>query len=140
MFQRLTALLVLATACALAQQPSLVKVSLGQTRSTVHAQLKDQATFDREEEGQEIWKSNSGPIQHVIIGYDAEGEVRYITAVGSDISCDALGTSPQQTGHAPDLTFQRPEKSYLVIAHGPARDHLTSCSLKNPNAQLSDPD
>ncbi len=137
---KLVLILTAVSAPLLAQQPTLAKVSLGESRTAAHAHLKHQATFQREEEGQEIWKSNSGSTQNLIVGYNAEGEVRYITALGTDIPCDALGSSPQQTGHTPDLTFQRPEKSFVVIAHGPARDHLTSCSLKDPKSQLSDPD
>jgi len=106
----------------------------------VHAALKNRATFEREEEGQEVWKANAGPIHHFIVGYNPEDEVRFITALGTDVPCNALGSSPKIAGNAPDITLQHAETSYLVIAHGSARDHLSSCSLKNPKAQMSDPD
>jgi hypothetical protein len=129
-------LLLVGTTAALGQQPTLADISLNDSKPAVQSKLKSRATFQREEEGQQIWELHSSAAKTLIVGFDDEGKVRYITALGTNIPCDLLGPSPQTTGKPPDLTFQRTLHPLLVIAHGSAPAHLNSCSLKNPQAKM----
>ena len=133
-------LLLVLTTSAVAQSPSLLSIHLRDAKSAVASRLKFQATFEGEEEGQQVWELLSGPIQHVIIGYDREDKVRYVTTVGTNVPCEPLAASPKITGKPPDVTFVSPAEGALVSAHGSDRDHLASCSIKNPQAHLLDPD
>ena len=132
------ALMVLLTGAALAQEPSILNVSLHDSKSAVQAKLKVRATFQREEEGQQVWQVRDAEIKNLIVGFDAEDRVRYITALGTNVPCRALGLSPKSRGKAPDLVFQRSLDDVLVVGHGADAKHLTSCSLKNPKAQMPD--
>lgn len=131
---------LLLSASAFAQAPSLIGVSLHDTKMAVQSKLKPHATFQREEEGQQIWHMTEGPIENLIVGYDAEHRVRYVTALGTRVPCESLGATPKTTGKAPDLIFQRDLPNLLVVAHGPDLSHLASCSLKDPHSGMTDPD
>lgn len=145
----LKALLILcafATAAA-AQSPAILSVSLDDSRSTAEAKLKKQAKFEREEEGQQIWRLNAGDAETVIVGYDGEGKVRYVTALarsGKSVPCELLGNDMKTAGNPPDLLFQgtltSQDEEVLVIGRGPDLHHLASCSLKNPRVRMQDPD
>lgn len=133
------ALLLLCSA-ALAQSPAIADISLHDTKTAVQSKLKVQATLQREEEGQQVWEFHAATIKNLIIGYDAENQVRYVTAVGNDVPCELLGTTPKTLGAPPDLTFLREAPGFMAIAHGASVSHLTSCSLKDPNSRMDDDD
>jgi hypothetical protein len=135
-----SALLLLFSAAALAQTPAIANVALHDTKAAVQSKLKSHAIFQREEEGQQIFEFHSGAIRNLIVGYDDQNKVRYVTALGADVPCEPLGPSPKTLGRSPDLSFQRELADYLVVAHGSSVSHLNSCSLKDPHARVADPD
>jgi hypothetical protein len=135
-----SALLLLFSAAALAQSPAIANVALHDTKAAVQSKLKSHAIFQREEEGQQIFEFYSGAIRNLIVGYDDQNKVRYVTALGVNVPCEPLGTEPKMFGKPPDLTFQRELAGVVVIAHGASISHLTSCSLKDPLARMEDPD
>ena len=134
------ALILIFSSGALAQTPAIADISLHDTKATVQAKLRSRATFQREEEGQQIFELHAGSIKNLIVGYDANNKVRYVTALGNHVSCEVLGPAPKTVGKPPDLIFQRTLDSFLVIAHGTNPSHLTSCSIKDPNATIPDED
>jgi hypothetical protein len=133
-------ILLLLTTAVFAQEPTLAGVALNDTKPMVRSALTSVATFQREEEGQQIWEFHSGPVKTLIVGFNAEGKARYITTLGTDVPCEPLGNSPQTIGKPPDLTFQRTLNDILVIAHGSSLAHLNACSLKDPKAKMLDED
>lgn len=135
-----SAFLLLFSTAALAQVPALADISLHDTKAAVESKLKSHATFRREEEGQQIFDFHSGAIKNLIIGYDDQSKVRFVTVLGVNVPCEPLGTEPKMFGKPPDLTFQRELAGVVVIAHGSSISHLTSCSLKDPLARMEDPD
>lgn len=134
------AFLFFLSATAFAQTPSVGGISLHDTKMAVQSKLRGNANFQREEEGQQIWAFEQGAIQSLIIGFDGEGRVRFVTSLGRDVPCEPLGASPKSLGKTPELTFQREMKNLVVIAHGADLAHLHSCSLKDPHTRMADPD
>ena len=134
------AFILLFSIAALPQTPAIADISLHDPRATVQTKLRSRATFVREEENQQIFELHGGVIKNLIVGYDAENRVRYVTALGDGVPCEVLGDAPIIAGKPPDLTFRSTVNGFLVTSHGSSLSHFTSCSIKDPNAKPTDED
>src|SRR5580700_9794756 len=62
--------------------PQILGLRLGMSYDQAHSRLNDIAQFKSEDEGQQVWTlTHDQRYQYVIIGFDRDREVRYVTAL-----------------------------------------------------------
>ncbi len=127
--------------------PALRGISLGESQTRTRAALSPIATFEKEEEGQQVWRLKHDPAaQYLFVGFDAGERVRYVTLIAKPntaLPCPALGKSRavRRRGVPGNYEFTRPfGENRIVIARGPSPARLTLCSLKQIQAKSEDTD
>lgn len=140
---RLRALLLLLLAGCATTQPAtrisdILGVRLDMPRDAVRSVLATVGTFEREErKRQEVWTVRDPRFSSLIIGYNPEWNVRYVTAVanagGVPVTyADVLQVSDAERRSAGDThtyTWKTGTPPYYVIAIG-GPERLTYLSLK----------
>ena len=141
-------LLLLLAGCATTQPATriddILGVRLDMSRDAVRSALATVGTFEREErKRQEVWTVRDPRFSSLMIGYDPEWNVRYVTAVanpaGSPMAyADVLevsGAEHKSAGDTHTYTWKTGTPPYYVIAIG-GPERLTYLSLKkDPAAQ-----
>jgi len=90
MIQRLGLVIMILAAFATslpAAEPGreILGLSLNMTKEAAQIRLQEIGTFERNErKQQEIWKVRDESFSHVIVGFDKEGQMRFITAVARE--------------------------------------------------------
>lgn len=125
-------------------------ISLGDARDRVSTALKRIAVLQKEEEGQQVWKTgDDSDVSYVLIGFDRDRRVRYVTLIakpGVELRCDPVGdiVSAQRTGSSGNYTYTRTLHvaggAQGAIAKGADAKHLSSCSIKKIGAKSEDDD
>lgn len=115
-------------------------ISVGMDKADAMRLLEDSAFFERDERRrQQVWRLKSNPkYGFVLIGYDKENKVRYVTAVarekgGTKVRYDEIAdlklAKTENLGQGRRYTWlvgQRGDKpEYIVIAQGNEADFLT---------------
>jgi hypothetical protein len=142
----LLALLVLSlTTSAVGKQPApqILGLRLGMSYNQAHARLSEIGQFKSEDEGQQVWTlRNDKHYQYLIIGFDRERTVRYVTALarpdGQPVSYAEVGNlgDATRTGGAGNLryTWKANDKKggfeYLAIAKGKDQRYLNRYAVK----------
>ncbi len=122
-------------------QVELVGIHLGQPLQEARRALDGKASFEKEEEGQQVWRMLHDPsTQYVIFGANRENQVRYVTTLaatdGPPMACPPLGdvSTAVKTGAAGNMELRREVKqageNLTIIARGKSPEHLSSCSIK----------
>lgn len=142
----LLAFLVLSlTASAVGKQPKphILGLRLGMSFERAHARLNEIGQFKSEDEGQQVWTlRNDKHYQYLIIGFDRERTVRYVTVLarpdGPPVSYAEMGNlaDATRTGGAGNLryTWKANNKKggfeYLAIAKGKDQLYLNRYAIK----------
>jgi hypothetical protein len=126
-------------------------VRLSMSQKDAHARLKKRGSLEKEaRKRQEVWAVNDRRVSHVIVGFDPDHKVRYITAIartgGPQISYSEIGDigTAQQVNNQGNYKFtwnvpaQRQHPTYLVVAHGRDPVNLESYSIKRLDAEEVD--
>lgn len=138
-------LALLLSACATATAPSMTApsdilgVRLGMPRAEVRTTLETRGgKFEREErKRQEVWSVTDGRYASLMIGYDPEWNVRYVTAVAkpdgqavryADV-IDLTRAEHKSAGQTHTYTWAIGKPDYYVIAIGKP-ERLEYLSLK----------
>jgi hypothetical protein len=141
---------------ALAQTPDrqILAFRLGMTEEKVHERLKALGTLVRKEEKrQEAWQIHNPHFSHLIVGFNKEGKLRYVTVVAREdkdakrIAYDQIGDlkKARQAGDPKvknfnyqwDLPGDKDNPHMLVIVIGRDPKWLSTYSLKSLEANLS---
>ena len=133
----------MANAATAKLQPEIMGISLGMSRDDARARLQSLGTLEKEaRKRQEVWAVKDQRISHLLVGYDQNYRVRYVTALaragGPRIRYDELADlkSAQRTNTQGNYKFtwqvaaQRRQSGYLMIAHGHDPQYLDSYSVK----------
>lgn len=124
-------------------QPQIMGISLGMSRTDAHTRLQSIGSLQREtRKRQEVWVVKDDRISHLLVGYDPEFRVRYVTAISrtdgpriryEDVA-DVKSAEREQNQGNYKLTWQIGARSghsgYLLIAHGHDSQYLESYSVK----------
>src|ERR1051325_10731576 len=63
-------------------RPEIMGISLDMKRDAALARLKSIGSLEREaQKQQEVWAVKDSRISHLLVGYDADNRVRYVTAI-----------------------------------------------------------
>lgn len=139
----LVAVSVSAVVLAGTPQPEIMGISLGMSRDDARARLKSIGNLEREtRKRQEVWIIKDDRISHLLVGYDPEFRVRYVTAIArtggpriryDDIANLESALRENNQGNY-KLTWQIAARSghsaYVLIAHGHDSQYLESYSVK----------
>jgi hypothetical protein len=123
--------------------PEILGVRLAMPYAAAHAQLAKLGQLQKEDEGQEVWRLlGDEHYQFLIVGFDAERRVRYVTALAeanaTPLKYDEVGDlgKAARTGQPGNLTFtwkgedKKAKLEYLAIAKGKDPQRLSSFSVK----------
>jgi hypothetical protein len=135
---------------ALAQVPErqILGIQLGMTEEKVHVRLKELGTLVRKEEKrQEAWQIRDPSFSHLIVGFNKDAKLRYVTAVAREdkdakrIPYDRIGDlkKARQAGDPKvknfnyqwDLPAASDNPHMLVIAIGRDPKWLATYTLKS---------
>jgi hypothetical protein len=139
-------LLALAASAGAAQakvRPEIMGVALEMSREAALARLKSIGQLEKDDrKRQEVWAIKDPRISHLLVGYDAEYRVRYVTAIartnGPRMRYQEVADlrSAQRLNNQGNyrFTWEIPERrgqfAFVVIAHGRDPNFLDSYSVK----------
>lgn len=133
--------------------PEILGVRLAMHYAVAHAQLAKLGQLKKEDEGQEVWTLlGNEHYQFLIVGFDGERKVRYVTAIadasGTPLNYQDVGdiASATRSGQPGNLTFtwkgeDRKDKfEYLAIAKGKDAQRLSSFTVKRLGVRAQEED
>ena len=142
-FLLLAAGAVISAAAPVKVRPEIMGIALDMKRVDAQTRLKAIGSLEREErKRQEIWAIRDQRISHILIGYDAESRVRYVTAIaradGPRMRYEEVANvgAAQRTHNQGNLKFtwevepRRGHFAYVVTARGHDPKYLDSYSVK----------
>jgi hypothetical protein len=137
------AAVVVAHAAAGQPRPEIMGISLWMSRDDAHKRLKSMGSLDKEtRKRQEVWALKDPRVSHLLVGYDTNFRVRYVTAIartgGPRIRYEEFADvkNAQRINTQGNYKFtwevpaQREQPGYIVIAHGRDPEYLDSYSVK----------
>jgi hypothetical protein len=121
----------------------IMGIALGMSRDDVRAHLKSLGTLEKEaRKRQEVWAIKDARISHVLVGYDPDFRVRYVTAIArtggprmryqevADIKNAQRVNNQGNYKFTWEVAAQSGQSAYLIIAHGRDPQYLESYSIK----------
>jgi len=134
---------VLASAAPSKPRPEIMGIVLGMSRDSAQARLKSIGNLEKEaRKRQEVWAIKDPRVSHLLVGYDADDRVRYVTAIaradGPRIRYDEVADvkTAQRVNNQGNYKFtwevaaRRRQFGYVIMARGHDRNYLDSYSVK----------
>ena len=131
--------------------PEVLGIRLKMSQKEARARLKRKGSLEKEErKRQEVWALSDRRVSHLIVGFDPEFRVRYVTAIartgGPHILYSEVGDlkTAEQTNNQGNYKFtwkvaaRRGHPAYIVVAHGRDPLHLDSYSVKRLDVEEVD--
>ena len=140
---------VLASAAFARPRPEIMGISLEMSRDDARARLKSIGSLEKEDrKRQEVWAVKDPRISHLLVGYDADYRVRYVTAIArtdgpriryQEIADLKSAKSSHTTGnHKFTWEIESGKESFIVIARGHDPKYLDSYSVKKADQEEID--
>ena len=142
---------ILASAAPPRPRPEIMGISLDMSRDAARARLKAIGKLEKEErKRQEVWAVKDSRISHLLVGYDADNRVRYVTALartdGPRIRyqeiADLKSAQPSHIQGNHKFTWEvaarRGHIGYVLIARGRDPQYLDSYSVKKLDGEEID--
>jgi len=133
----------LASAAAGKLRPEIMGIALGMSREDAQTRLKSIGSLQKQEsKQQEVWALRDARVSHLLVGYDDEFRVRYVTAIaregGPRIRYREVANlkSAQRIENQGNLRFtwevpaRGKQLGYVIIARGRNPQFLDSYSVK----------
>jgi hypothetical protein len=127
-------------------RPEIMGIALGMSRDDARAHLKSLGTMEKEaRKRQEVWAIKDARISHVLVGYDPDFRVRYVTAIArtggprmryeevADIKNAQRVNTQGNYKFTWEVAAQPGQLAYVMIAHGRDPQYLDSYSIKKLN-------
>ena len=142
---------VLASAAPARPRPEIMGISLDMKRDDAVARLKSIGNLEREaKKMQEVWAVKDTRISHLLVGYDAEGRVRYVTAIAradgpriryqevADLKSAQRSVTPGNHKFTWEIAEHRGKSAFILIARGHDAQYLDSYSVKKKDQEEID--
>jgi hypothetical protein len=139
----LLAMSILASAATVRVRPEIMGIALGMSRDDARTHLKTLGTLEKEvRKRQEVWAIKDARISHLLVGYDPDFRVRYVTAIARTGGPRMRYQEVADTKNAQRVSNQGNYKftwevaaqggqfAYMMIAHGRDPQYLDSYSIK----------
>jgi hypothetical protein len=124
-------------------RPEIMGVSLDMSRAEVQAHLKSIGQLEKEDrKRQEVWALKDARVSHLLVGYDADYRVRYVTAIAradgpriryqeiADLKTARRLSNQNNYRFTWEVEARSGHSGYFVIAHGRDPQYLESYSVK----------
>jgi len=128
---------VSASVFAATPKPEIMGISLGMRQADARTRLQSIGSLEREtRKRQEVWVVKDERISHLLVGYDGDSRVRYVTAIartgGPRIRYEDVVDlkKAQREENQGNYKFTWQNRAYVLIAHGKDRQYLESYSVK----------
>jgi hypothetical protein len=142
---------VLVCAAPARPRPEIMGISLEMNRDNARARLKSIGSLEKEDrKRQEVWAVKDSRISHLLVGYDADNRVRYVTAIartdGPKIRyqeiADLKSAKSSHTSGNHKFTWEieerRGKEAFILIARGHDPKYLDSYSVKKADQEEID--
>jgi hypothetical protein len=147
----LLAIGVLASAASARPRPEIMGISLDMSRDDARARLRSIGSLEREErKRQEVWAVKDPRISHLLIGFDADYHVRYVTAIAradgpriryqeiADLKSAQSSNAPGNHKFTWEVESHRGKAAFIIIARGHDPQYLDSYSVKKADQEEID--
>jgi hypothetical protein len=141
---------VIVSAAAARPRPEIMGISLNMKRDDTVARLKSIGSLEKEQrKRQEVWAIKDARISHLLVGYDAENRVRYVTAIArtdgpriryqevADLRSAQRSIAPGNHKFTWEIEGRRGH-SFILIARGHDAQYLDSYSVKKKDQEEID--
>jgi len=132
-------------------RPEIMGVALDMSRDAARARLQSIGSLEREERKlQEVWAVKDARISHLLIGYDADYRVRYVTAIArtdgpriryqelADLKSAQRAVAQGNHKFTWEIAARRGQMAYILIARGHDPQYLDSYSVKKADQEEID--
>lgn len=132
-------------------RPEIMGISLGMKRDDARARLQSLGRLEKEQrKRQEVWAVNDSRISHLLVGYDTENRVRYVTAVArtdgpriryqelADLKSAQHSITPGNHKFTWEVAARRGQSAFTLIARGHDAQYLDSYSVKKKDQEEID--
>ena len=142
---------VLVSAATARPRPQIMGISLEMTRDDARARLKSIGSLEKEDrKRQEVWAVKDPRISHLLIGYDADYRVRYVTAIAradgpriryqevADLKSAQRTVVQSNHKYTWEVESGRGQPAFIIIARGHDPQYLDSYSVKKADQEEID--
>lgn len=141
----------LVSAAAARPRPEIMGISLDMKRDEALARLKVIGNLEREaRKQQEVWAVKDPRISHLLVGYDVENRVRYVTAIArtggpriryqdvADLKSAQRSATPGNHKFTWEIEERRGQSAFILVARGRDAQYLDSYSVKKKDQEEID--
>jgi hypothetical protein len=142
---------VLVRAASARPRPEIMGIGLDMKRDEAVARLKSIGSLEKEtQKRQEVWAVRDARISHLLVGYDAENHVRYVTAIArtdgpliryqeiADLKYAQRSVAPGNHKFTWAVEERRGQSGFILIARGHDAQYLDSYSVKKKDQEEID--
>jgi hypothetical protein len=134
---------VLVSAAPGKPRPEIMGIVLGMSRDNAQSRLKSIGSLEKDDQKrQEVWAIKDPRISHLLVGYDADYRVRYVTAIARTAGPrmryqEVANLKNAQQAHTQgnykftwEVAARRGQFAYVIMARGHDPNYLDSYSVK----------
>jgi hypothetical protein len=142
---------ILASAAPARPRPEIMGISLEMSRDDARARLKSIGSLEKEDrKRQEVWAVKDSRISHLLVGYDADSRVRYVTAIArtdgpkiryqeiADLKSARRAVVQGNHKFTWEIEARRGHDAFILIARGHDAQYLDSYSVKKADQEEID--
>ena len=142
---------ILASAAPARPRPEIMGISLEMSRDDARARLKSIGSLEKEDrKRQEVWVVKDPRISHLLVGYDADYRVRYVTAIArtdgpkiryqevADLKSARRAVVQGNHKFTWEIEGRRGHEAFILIARGHDPQYLDSYSVKKADQEEID--
>ena len=142
---------ILVSAAPAQPRPEIMGISLDMKRDDAVARLKSIGSLEKEaRKRQQVWAVKDVRISHLLVGYDPEGRVRYVTAIArtdgpriryedvADLKSAQRSDTPGNHKFTWEIEGHRGQSAFILIARGHDAQYLDSYSIKKKDQEEID--
>ena len=142
---------ILVSAAPARPRPEIMGIGLEMSRDEARARLKSIGSLEKEDrKRQEVWAVKDSRISHLLVGYDAEYRVRYVTAIArtdgpkiryqeiADLKSARRAVVQGNHKFTWEIEGRRGHEAFILIARGHDPQYLDSYSVKKADQEEID--
>jgi len=142
---------ILVSAAPARPRPEIMGISLEMSRDDARALLKSIGSLEKEDrKRQEVWAVKDPRISHLLVGYDADYRVRYVTAIArtdgpkiryqevADLKSARRAVVQGNHKFTWEIEGRRGHEAFILIARGHDPQYLDSYSVKKADQEEID--
>ena len=142
---------ILVSAAPARPRPQIMGISLEMSRDDARARLQSIGSLEKEDrKRQEVWAVKDPRISHLLVGYDADYRVRYVTAIArtdgpkiryqevADLKSARRAVVQGNHKFTWEIEGRRGHEAFILIARGHDPQYLDSYSVKKADQEEID--